>query len=107
MDKETKQRIEKAKAPVWKKILIWSGAILGIITLLGIAIIMAVRKTGPSEAVASTLRLAKDASAKADIEAKIRKAEALIAEKEVLDKLKEIKEIDDEEERAKRLADMF
>jgi hypothetical protein len=68
---------------------------------------MVFRKKSPAKATTEIIRQAKKSNMQADLEAKVEVAEARAVEKTVVEELKRIKEIDDEEEQAKRLADLF
>jgi len=71
------------------------GAVIGLVFLL--------KGKGPVKGVKEAVQKSKTESAKADMDEKIKVAEAKGAEKKVIDKLKEIKEIDDEVKRLEEL----
>jgi len=107
MDKDTKEQIKTVKASTWKKVLIWSAAVLGLVLLVGVLVFMLYRKKGPVGAVADIIRTAQNEAAKADVEAKIKVAEAKSVEKVIIDELKKIKEEKDELVRARKLANLL
>lgn len=104
---EDKEAIKSAKGPSWKKVLLWVGVVLLVLTGITVIIVMFLRKTDPASATKEVLSWAETANAKADVDAKIMEAEARFAEDKVVDELEEIREIEDEKERLRRLADMF
>lgn len=102
-----KLAIQKAKASTWKKILIWSVVVLLFCTLVAVLIIVVTKRKSPVAAVNKIVDDAKYQAAKADMDAKIEIAKAKAVEGAVVDELKRIREIKDEEERAKRLAELL
>lgn len=107
MSPEDKQAIKAAKGPSWKKVLLWVGVALLILTAITIILVMVFRKKDPAAATKEIIDQAKAANQRADIDAKIEVARARGAEKEVIDELEKIREVDDEKERLQRLADLF
>ena len=103
---ELKEELKNTTSSTFKKVILW---IVGIIAVLGAAvagvfgILYLLKGKGPVQGVKDAIQKTKTESAKADIEEKIKVAEAKNAEKEVIDKLKEIKEIDDEMQRLEEL----
>jgi hypothetical protein len=104
---EDKQAVKAAKGPSWKKVLLWVGVSLLILTAITVIAVMIWRKKDPAAATKEVIGQAKAASQRADIDAKIKVAEARGVEQDVVDELREIREIEDEKERLQRLADMF
>ena len=104
---DTTEKIKTATAPSWKKVLIWMAAILAVIIGVVVLIIMLFHKKGPVAATTEIVQYAKDQLSKADIDAKIATAKAEAVEESVVKRLMEIREITDETERAKRLAELF
>ena len=106
MDDDLKKELQQAKGSLWKKILIWGAGILGIVGAV-IGIVYLLKGKGPVTGVKEAVQKSKTESAKADIEEKIKVAEAKGAEKEVVAKLKEIKEMDDEDKRFEELNNLL
>lgn len=104
MNNADKLAIQQAKASSWKKILLWSGIVLVLCTGITILLVIILRRKDPVAATQAIIGYAKHQSAKADIDAKIATAKARFVEDAVVDELKRIREIQDEEIRAKRLA---
>ncbi|KKN49137.1 hypothetical protein LCGC14_0645850 [marine sediment metagenome] len=102
-----KLAIQQAKASTWKKILIWSIVVVVFCTLVAVLLIVVLQRKSPVGAVDAVVARAKHQAAKADMDAKIKTAEARMVEDAVVAELKRIKEIEDEEERAKRLAELL
>jgi hypothetical protein len=99
---ELKQQLMAAKAPVWKKVLWW--CLVVPLVLLGVmGVLYWIRRKGSVVGVKEAVRVVKNEISKSDLEAKIRVAEAARVEQVVIDKLKEIKEIDDEKRRLDEL----
>jgi hypothetical protein len=107
MTDETKEKVKEAKAPTWKKVLIWVFVVLGLLIGITVLLVMLFRKKGPASAVAEVINFAKTQNAKADMDAKIAIAKAEAVEEETVKQLEQIKEIKNEEERAKRLAELL
>jgi len=103
---DLKKDLQKAKGALWKKVLIWGAGILAMIGAV-VGIIFLLKGKGPVEGVKEAVQKSKTESAKADMEEKIKVAEAKGAEKEVVDKLKEIKEMDDEDKRLEELNNLL
>ncbi len=101
-----KKELQAAKGSLWKKILIWGA---GILTMIGaiIGVVYLLKGKGPVTGVKEAVQRSKTESAKADMEEKIKVAEAKGAEKAVVDKLKEIKELDDEDKRLEELNNLL
>lgn len=95
VDEDLKKELQKAKGSIWKKVLIWGAGILAMIGAV-IGLVFLLKGKGPVKGVKEAVQKSKLESAKADMEEKIKVAEAKGAEKKVVEKLKEIKEIDDE-----------
>jgi hypothetical protein len=106
VDESLKKDLQEAKGSTLKKVLLW---VVGIIAVVGAAvagifgILYLLKGKGPVEGVKDAIEKTKNETAKADIEEKIKVAEAKNAEKAVIDKLQEIKEIDDEKKRLEEL----
>ena len=107
MTDQDRLAIQQAKAPSWKKILLWCGIVLAFCTILAVLLVVVLRKQNPVAASKAVVDYAKHQSAKADITAKIETAKARAVEDAVVDELVRIREISDEEERAKRLAELL
>ncbi len=102
-----KSDLSGIKSAWWKRALWW---ILGILAAVGVfvGIILALKGSKKaSNAANQQVAKAKAQIAKADLEATIKIAEARNEEKAVIDKLKEIRNIDDEEKQAQELADLL
>lgn len=97
-----KQELQSAKGSLWSKLLIWIVGIIGVIGAV-VGLVFLFKGKGPIKGSQEAIQKAKDQSAKADLEEKIKVAEAKGAEKAVIDKLKEIKEMDDEDKRLEEL----
>lgn len=104
---EQKAAIQGAKAPGWKKALFWILGVLVILLIIAVVVAVVVATRGKSNPAKPILDKVKQVNDRADMEAKIKAAEAAGAEKAVLNELNRVKEIDDEHERSKRLAEMF
>jgi hypothetical protein len=102
IDPALKKELQDAKGSIWKKVLIWGAGILAIIGAV-IGIVFLLKGKGPVKGVKEAVQKAKTESAKADMEEKIKVAEAQGAEKKVIEKLEEIKEMDDEVKRLEEL----
>ena len=92
------------------KIIWWVLGVLGAILALGFGvtgILYLLKRKGPLAAAEGVINKSKSEIHKADIEAKIKVAEAAEAEKKVVDKLKEIKEMDDEDKALDELQKIF
>ena len=106
LSEELKKELKNATGSTLKKTLLW---VVGIITAIGVAIagvfgiLYILKGKGPVKGVQDVIQKTKNETAKADIEEKIKVAEAKNAEKAVIDKLKEIKEIDDETKQLEEL----
>jgi len=107
MPEENIEKVKDATAPSWKKVLIWMAAILALLVGVVVLIVMLFRKKGPIAATAEGVNYAKQQASKADIDAMIKVAKAEAVEESVVKRLMEIREIPDEVERAKRLAELF
>ena len=99
VDEDLKKELQAAKGSIWKKVLIWGAGILGAV----IGLVFLLKGKGPVQGVKEAVQKSKTESAKADMDEKIKVAEAKGAEKQVIEKLKEIKEIDDEVKRLEEL----
>jgi len=106
VDEDLKKDLKEATGSLWKKVLIWGAAILAMIGAV-VGIIFLLKGKGPVTGVKEAVQTAKTESAKADMEEKIKVAEAKGAEKAVIDKLKEIKEIDNEDKRLEELNNLL
>ena len=103
-----KLAIQEASRPSWKKVLLWIGVALLILTAITVVLVMVFRKKpNPAAAVKEVINQAKKSNMQADVEAKIEVAKARAVEDTVVKELERIKDIDDAEEQAKRLADLF
>lgn len=97
-----KQKLSVAKSPTWKKVLWW--ILGGFLMILGaIGVLYLIRRKGPVVGIQEAINVTKNEIAKSDLAAKIKVAEAEKAEQVVIDKLNEIKEIDDEKRRLEEL----
>ena len=106
LDPQTKQEIRDATAPLWKKVLIWAAGILAALLAFfaGVTGILYVLKgQGPVSGVKEAVNNSKQQLADADMAEKIKIAEAKQIEQAVIDRLNEIKEIDDEMQRLEEL----
>ncbi len=100
---ELKEELKKATGSVWKKVLWWVIGVLGVLgALLGIVAIL--KGKGPLSAAEEVIKDTKTNIRAADLDAKIKAAEAKGAEKAIIDKLKAIKEMKNEDEALKELA---
>jgi len=106
MDDALKKDISDAQGSIWKKVLIWGAGILAIIGAV-VGIIFLLKGKGPVTGVKEAVQTAKTESAKADMEEKIKVAEAKGAETAVIEKLKEIKDITDEDKRLEELNNLL
>lgn len=97
-----KKELQNAKGALWKKVLIWGAGILAMIGAV-VGIVFLLKGKGPVTGVKEAVQKSKTESAKADMDEKIKVAEAKGAEKAVVDKLKEIRELDDEDKRLEEL----
>lgn len=107
MTDEDKKAVAEAKGPSWKKVLIWIGVVLLILTGITVILVMAFRKKNPAAAAKEIIRQAKESNFKADVGAKIEIAKARAVEEATVKELERIREIEDEKERAERLADLL
>jgi uncharacterized membrane protein YvbJ len=94
--------LKSVKSPVWKRILWWTLAAFGVIGVI-VLLVFLFRKKSPKEQVNEVINKAKAQIQKSEIEEKIKVAEARGEEKAVVDRLKEIRNIDDAHEQAKEL----
>jgi F0F1-type ATP synthase membrane subunit b/b' len=99
---EVQEAIKNAKGSMGKKVLFWVLGIFGVLAAV-VGIIFVLKGKGPVKGVKEAINKTKTEIAKADMDAKIKAAEAKGAEKQTLDKLKEIKEIEDEKTRLEEL----
>jgi nucleotide-binding universal stress UspA family protein len=83
-------------------VLWWTLAALGVIGVI-VLLVFLFRKKSPKEQVNEVINKAKAQIQKAEIDEKIKVAEARGEEKAVVDRLKEIKKLDDAHEQAKEL----
>jgi len=102
-----KLAVQNAKGPSWKKVLVWIGVVLALVTGVTILLVALFRKKAPAAATRDIIGYAKRQSTKADVEAKIEVAQAREVEASVVKQLEQIKEIKGEEEQAKRLAELL
>ncbi len=108
LSQETKAAVQKAAGGMGTKVVIWIVGIFSLLAgLVGLIYIFKGKGNGPVNASKAAVTKAKAESSKADLEAKIKVAEAKSDEKEVLAKLKEIKEMDDEDARLDALNAML
>lgn len=106
LSQELKDELKKATGSATKKAAWWAAGVIGVFLalVLGIVgILFVLKKKGPLAAVDAVIKKTKTELAKSDMDEKIKVAEAKGAEKVVIDKLKEIKEIDDEKQRLEEL----
>lgn len=99
--------LASVQTPVWKKILYW---VIGIVAAVGAFIGLIFLLKGGSSAKAAAQKQvdkAKKNIAEADLEAKIKVAEARKEEQAVVEKLKDLRKIDDEYKRAQELAKLL
>ena len=101
------EKVKAATAPSWKKVLIWMAAALALLVGVVVLIVMLFRKKGPIAATTEIVNYAKQQTSKADLDAMIKVAKAEAVEESVVKRLVEIREIQNETERAKRLAELF
>lgn len=103
---ELKKELANAKTAWWKKALYWT---IGIITAVGafaaglVGLLYILKGKGPMTGAKEAIQKSKTEIAKSDLEEKIKVAEAKNAEQAVVEKLKEIKEMDDEDKRLEEL----
>jgi hypothetical protein len=102
-----KLAVQEAKASTWKKVLIWGAVVLALVTIVTIVIVIVIKKKDPTAATKAIVDYAKNQTAKADLDAKIEVAKAQMVEEAVVAELLRIREIDDEAERTKRLAELL
>jgi len=107
MTEADKQAIAAAKGSSWKKILLWIGVGLLLVTLVTVLLVVLLKKKSPAASVNQIVDYAKQQNTKADMDAKIETAKARAVEESVIKELKRIREIDNEEEQAKRLAELL
>ena len=99
---ELKQKLIAARTPTWKKILWW--ILGGFFIVLGvIGVLYLIRRKGSVVGIEEAINITKNEIAKSDVEAKIKVAKAEHAEQVVIDKLRTIKEIDNEKQRLEEL----
>lgn len=101
-DEQPKSSLKTVKSPLWKRVLWWTLAALGVIGVI-ILLVFLFRKKSPKEQMNEVINKAKAQIQKAEIEEKIKVAEARGEEKAIVDRLKEIKKLDDAHEQAKEL----
>ncbi len=102
-----KAAINDASGSKSKKVLYWILGILGVLLLGAIIVAVILGSRGKANLAKPIVDKVKAATARSDMEAKIEAAKASGAEKAVLDELDRIKEIDDDYERSKRLAEIL
>jgi hypothetical protein len=103
---EQKAAAAKAKGSTAKKVLWWILGILGLILVVVFILVIVLRK-GPIRAAEDIVKKTRHEIDKADIEAKIKAAAAAGAEKEAVEGIKKIMEIDDGDKRRERLAELL
>jgi hypothetical protein len=106
MTAEQKEAAANAKGSTTKKVLWWVLGILGIILVVAVVLLIVLRK-GPISAAEAVVKKTKYEIDKADIEAKAKAAEAEGAEKEAVEEIKKVMEIDDGDKRRERLAEIL
>jgi ATP-dependent Zn protease len=107
LTEEQKEKVSNAKGSLPKKALWWLLGIFGVVLIIGLVLFFVLRKGGPSEAIKQVVNKTKNEVSKADIEAKIKAAEAAGVEKEKIEEIKNTLEIDDVDERRKKLAELL
>lgn len=110
LSQELKDELKKTTAAASKKAAWWAFGVIGVFVALVLGIIgvlFILKKKGPLEAVDNVIQKSKTEIAKSEMDEKIKVAEAKGAEKAVIDKLKEIKEIDDEKKRLEELNELL
>jgi len=103
MDQEQKKAVEEAKGSTWKKVLWWCVGILGAIGVI-VLLIFIFKKKSPKVAASEIIDKAKQKIDAIDIEAKVAAAEAAKVEKEIVEKIEALKDIEDEKKRNEELA---
>jgi cytoskeletal protein RodZ len=104
---EQKTAASSAKGSTAKKVLWWILGILGVILVIVFILAVVLRKKSPSKAVDEVIQKTKLEVDKADVAAKVKAAEAAGAEKEAVEEIKKVLEIDDADKRRERLADLL
>jgi hypothetical protein len=105
LTKDQAKAVEKAKGPLWKKVLWWCVGILGVIGTI-VLLVWVFKRKKPSTAVKDVVAKAQAKVRAIDAEAKAKAAEAAGAEAAVVKEVKRIAEIDDEAQRARRMAEL-
>lgn len=104
---DQKAAIEKAKGSVSKKVLWWVLGIFGVVLIVIFVLIFVLRKGGPGAAIQQVMDKTKKEVSAADLEAKVAAAEAAKVDKENIEEIKKLLEIDDVDERRKKLAELL
>ena len=107
LTQEQKDAISGAKASKGRKILYWVLAVLAILLISAVVVAVILASRGKSNLAKPIIDKTKRALDRADMDAKIKAAEAAGAEKAALDELDRIKKIEDAHERNKRLAEIL
>ena len=107
MTPEQKAAVSAAKGSVWKKVLWWGLGILGVIVVIVTLVFIFLPKKEEKNAVERIIEKVKKESDKADVEAKVKVAKAEGVAETKIEEIKKTLEIDDVDERRKRLADML
>ena len=105
LTKEQAKAVEEAKCPLWKKVLWWALGIAGAIGTI-ILLVWVFKRKKPSTAVQDVVDKTKAKVRAIEAEAKAKAAEAAGAETAVVKEVKRIAEIDDEAQRARRMAEL-
>ena len=97
------ESVKKAKGSTWKKALWWCLGILGVIGTIALVICL-IRRKGPLTTTQDIVNGVKHKIDKIDAKAKVEVAKAEGVEQEVIDKINEAAEIEDERKRLQALA---
>lgn len=107
-DQETKtDKVATTTAPATSKVLWWSLGILAVLTVVTIIIVAVTKKKSALDAVLHVVDFVDQQVSNADLEAKIKMAEAEKLEQVKIDELKKLREIKDVHTRNRRLAEIL
>jgi hypothetical protein len=103
MKEDQKKAVEEAKGSRWKKVLYWCLGILGAFGVI-VLLIFIFKKKSPGAAASEIVAKAKQKIDAIDIEAKAEAAEAAKVEAVTVEKIRALKDIEDEKKRNEELA---
>lgn len=103
MDKDQKKAVKEAQGSTWKKVLWWCLGILGAFGTI-VLLIFIFKKKSPGKAASDVVAKAKQKIDAIDLEAKAQAAEAAKVESATVEKIRNLKDIEDKQKRNEELA---